>query len=338
VSYDLYAWPVDRAMPIDEAMQDIEGRARRWKLGLRRDRRLQAFADAMQRRLPGVGTVRSEYPMEFDVGSDHVHMALPWSAVAELVGIIGPIAFESGVALYDPQRVEVAFPPPFGDAPLGTAGIDQHEAAALRLMDSVMSGDVETAGSAAAAFAPAGVVTTSPLGFEITPDIAAEVAANPLRVPTSLQTESHKRELLGELRGSDAEVRFHALLMLSGWDLDADLVDAFRNELDSDDVFAVGTAASALARHGDHDDLPRVVEAVRRMSPSDGGTTESMAMPMTAAFELARKVGPAAVEDLRANLRVWRHLPAGTRRWGPVVSDEQFDQLLDMLSAGIEPG
>ena len=110
MSYDLYAWPVDRAMTDEEAMADIEQRASRWKLSLRSDRRIDAFEKAMRSRFRGIGTARSEYPMEFDVGADHVHMTLPRSMVEELRAAIAPFAFEAGLALFEPQRGLVALP------------------------------------------------------------------------------------------------------------------------------------------------------------------------------------------------------------------------------------
>ena len=55
MSYDLYAWPVDRAMSADEARVEIGGRSNGWSFGLGHDKRLDPFVQAMERRSRGWG-------------------------------------------------------------------------------------------------------------------------------------------------------------------------------------------------------------------------------------------------------------------------------------------
>src|SRR5438552_18555035 len=200
MSYDLLGWPVDRALSTEEAIAEIQDRAGGWPIGLGRDRKLNGFVKAMERHFRGLGTATSEAPMEFDVHHNWVFIALPWSQVERLVDEIGEIAFAEGVALFDPQRERVALPRPFGDTPLGTAGTDAHVRMAERAIDLVargvaMPGDDPFARVNELARGE-GFTAMSPLGFELTPDIEAEAMANPLRVPTSLQTAELREDLI----------------------------------------------------------------------------------------------------------------------------------------------
>jgi hypothetical protein len=337
VSYDLVAWPVDRAMTDEEALADIERRAGTWKLGFRRDRRIDAFVKAMHSRFAGIGTDRSPVPMEFNVRSDYVYMTLPWSMVAELVEAIAPLAFDAGLALHDPQREQIALPAPFGTHPLGIERIDEVEHQAAQAIDSIVSRLTSGSGwdpeAGAHAFTAAGGrKIMSPLGFEITPDIQAEVLANPLRVPTSLQTPERKAAAIAQLVDPRADRRHEAAQLLGAWDPDRDVRAALLPLLDSDDVYLVGFAAMGVARQGDASDLVQLLAAVHRMSPADGGTIESMMLPLMAALRLAKIAGPRSVDDVRAKARAWR---AGLGHMKPrrAMSDADFDAWLDQMSA-----
>jgi hypothetical protein len=333
VSYDLYAWPVDRPMSADEARVEIEERMGKWPLGLGRDKRIARFVRAMRGRYPGLGSPLATIPMEFDVHRDWVFMALPWSYVAGLVEAIAPIAFEAGLALYDPQRDEVALPAPFGAAPLGTAGITEHERMAEEAFDLIRQGaavgpDGEPIGASDELGRDVRFKVMSPLGFEITPDIDDEVKANPLRVPTALQTADRKAELIAQLDSERSGEQQQALVMLGGWDPDPDVRAALRARLDANDVYVVGFACAALARQGNPTDLPGLLEAVYRMSPADGGSLDSMLMPLTAALDVADRVGPEAVEEVRSKARAWRQPPEGHAPRPRGLLDDELDRLL----------
>ena len=138
MSYDLFAWPVDRAMTTEEAIAEIRERSSRRSFGLGREQRVASFAAEMDEQFPNLGTSRSPIPMEFDVHRGWVFMALPWTMVADLIGRISHIAFEQGLALYDPQRELVALPAPFGDAPLALAGVEEHERLAADALRELM--------------------------------------------------------------------------------------------------------------------------------------------------------------------------------------------------------
>ncbi len=146
----------------------------------------------------------------------------------------------------------------------------------------------------------------SPLGFEITPEIEAEVEADPMRVPASLQTPERKAEQLGQVTDEHPGVRYRALSMLSGWDPDADVRAALRPLLDDDDVQVVRLVSMGLARQRLIGDLPALLATVHRMSPADGGTVDSMLVPLMAALDLAAVAGPDAVADVKAKAHAWR--------------------------------
>lgn len=316
MTYDLLAWPVDRAMSKDEAIVEIGERTGTWRIGLGHDRRLDPFVAAMKHRFPGLDRGVSEVPMEFGVHRTWVFMGLPWSYVAGLIEVIGSIAFEAGMALFDPQRDEVALPLPFGTEPLGTSGVEAHERAAERAFELIRQGlpvsadDLPIVGPNANARG-AGFKVMSPLGFEITPDIEAEVLADPLRVPTKLQSPEGRAEVLRQLDSTRVEDRHRALSMLGGWDPDPDVRAALRPLLESDDVFVVGQACSALAHQRSVGDLPAMLVAVHRMSPADGGTLEAMLMPLAATLELAKRAGPEAVADAKSKARGWAQSGSG---------------------------
>lgn len=335
MSYDLVAWPVRSPMSVEQAIAQIQDRASRWAIGIGRDERVKAFVAAMDDTFPGVGSMASPIPMEFDVHRDWVHMALPWSMVGELVRAIAPIAFNAGLALYDPQREEVALPPPFGAAPLGVKGIDEREQMAATAMNAIISGLDVPAGMPPMAgigqsVRDAGFTMQSPLGFTITQDTEAEVVGDPIRVPTSLQTDERKRHLLDALDDAHASRRFAALQMLGGWGPDRDVANALRRLLESEDATTVGLAAAALAHQRDPADLPLLLDHLYRMSPADGASIESMLLPLSASFELARVIGAEATQNVEAKAREWARAPNGSRRqW--TISEHDFEEVLEAM-------
>jgi hypothetical protein len=253
------------------------------------------------------------------------------------VTAIGQIAFRTGVAVYDPQRELVALPAPFAEGPMTAEGVQPHIDMAENAFAAVARGAAVAAGedddtvrrSIDSELVGAGFRTTSPLGFEITPDIADEVAADPLRMPTSLQTPDRKAELIEQLAAPTVGDRHRALIQLAAWDEDAEVASALRPMLASDDVFEASQAATGLARQGDISDLPAMVALVHRMSPADGATLEAMIAVLPPALELARAAGPVAIDGLKARAREWRGDPP--RRGQPWQVDfyQAIGDLLD---------
>ena len=151
-----------------------------------------------------------------------------------------------------------------------------------------------------------GFTIRSPLGFDITPDIEAEVAADPARLPSKLQTPERKAEMLNDLSSRTSGTRHQAIGQLAAWDPDPEVASALRLMLVSDDVFEASQAATGLARQGDITDFPALLDLVRRMSPDDGGTFEAMLLVLPPALDLARQAGPVAFEGLKQRARQWR--------------------------------
>jgi hypothetical protein len=145
----------------------------------------------------------------------------------------------------------------------------------------------------------------SPMGFEVTPELEAEVIADPTRLPSGLQVPERKADLLRKVAGDGPGDRHLAVAQLSGWDPDPDVAEALRGLLASDDVFVATTAASGLVRQGDRAALEQVVELARTMSPADGGSAVTMLGPVSSALDLAALLGPDAVERVRAQAREW---------------------------------
>lgn len=170
----------------------------------------------------------------------------------------------------------------------------------------------------------------SPLGFEITPDVEADVMADPARVPASLQVPEWRDELLVGLRAPNAPERHRALMTLGGWDPDDAVARALRPLLASDDIAEAGLAARALARQGDITDLPALLDLAHRCSPDDGGTAEAMLQPLSAALDLAATEGPMVVAGVKDRARRWRGMPPARRR---TTWDGEAEAALDALIA-----
>ncbi len=169
----------------------------------------------------------------------------------------------------------------------------------------------------------------SPLGFEITPDIAEEYLADPTRLPSSIQTPEHKAQMLLDLEEGAVAERHLAVRMLAAWDEDPEVAAALRPLLASDDVLQASQAATGLARQRDITDLPAVLDLVYRLSPADGGTAEAMLLPLRAAIALAALEGPHIVEGVRSRGRTWRGSgPVRRQSW-----EHEFDRELDDLLA-----
>ncbi len=345
MSYDLSFWPVDRSVTFAEAAAEIARLDASWRLGFGHDKRLDPFVAEVARRYPallGQGIARP--PFELNVHRKHVFVALGWADVEAVAPVISEIAWRTGLAVYDPQRLTIGLPRPLAEAPLGGEGIEEHVATAEQVLGAIVrgaamggdaGGDVDEPGEETTHRAISeqlrsiGATQVSPYGFEVTPDIEAEYFRDPNRIPTSLQTPSRKTELLAELEAARPGDRHRALLNLAAWDADPKVAAALRPILASDDVFEAGQAASGLARQGDITDLPALLDLVHRVSPADGGTTESMVLPLRAALDLAAQAGPEIVSGVKGRAREWRG-PAKIRRqsW-----QHQFDAELDALLA-----
>lgn len=337
VTYDLFILPVDRAMTFAEASAEVERLQR--GLGFRRghDATLDPFIAALGRRY---WQVRARTPIappfEFDVARSYIFVGIPWSRVEEVLAAVAEAAFESGVAVIDPQRELIGLPSAFAEAPLTTEGTDVHvrkaeeafAAVGRGLMASPMDDQATAARNVAEELRESGLVQRSPLGFDITPDIADEVAADPLRVPSVLQTEEHRDELIEDLGGTSAPDRHLAIAQLAGWDPDPAVASALRPLLASDDVFEASQAATGIARQGDITDLPALLEVVHRLSPADGANPAMMIAPLRAALALAEQAGTEIVQGVRSRARDWRAAGGSRRPAWDHEADAELDEIL----------
>ena len=314
VTFDLIVWPVARQLSTEEAMAEVERFGGRPSFLGGHDKRLDPFIAAIEARYPGIRRGQGDVPCEFDVMRDHIFLGISWSRVEEVVQVVAEVAWRTGVAVYDPQREAIGLPAPFAGAPMTSSGVEPHVATAERAFDaieggvSMAAGDDEDAVSESVSneVRASGFTLRSPLGFEITPDIEAEVAADPARLPTKLQTPDRKVELINDLSSNSSGTRHQAIGQLAAWDPDPEVASALRPMLASDDVFEASQAATGLARQGDITDFPALLDLVRRMSPDDGGTFEAMLLVLPPALDLARQAGPVALEGLKQRARQWR--------------------------------
>lgn len=335
MTFDLLVWPVDRALSAEEAMAMANTLNTTLPFGIGHDKRLDPFIAEIKRRYPGLGGPDGP-PCEFDVHRDHIFLGVSWSAVETLVPVVADIAWRTGLAVFDPQQGLVGLPAPFADAPMTSEGVGGHVRTAETAFAAIERGAVTAAADDDAAvqrsvsdqLRAAGIRQYSPLGFEITPDVAADVLADPTRMPPSMQTTDRKAALIADLASTAVGKRHAAIVQLAAWDHDPEVGTALRTMLGSDDVFEAGQAATGITRQGDVTDLPALVDLVRRMSPADGGTLESMLAVLPAALDLAVIAGPVAIEGLRSRALEWRGpLPANPRDW-QVAQIALMDELL----------
>jgi hypothetical protein len=315
VTFDLIVWPVARQLSTEEALAEVERFGGRPSFLGGHDKRLDPFIAAIEARYPGIRRGQADAPCEFDVMRDHIFLGIAWSRVEEVVQVVAEAAWRTGVAVYDPQREAVGLPAPFANAPMTSSGVEPHVAAAegaagvveqsltFRVGEDDPADFIARVNDASRA---SGFTVRSPLGFEITPDIEAEVAADPGRLPTKLQTPDRKSELLNDLSSRASGPRHQAIGQLAAWDPDPEVAAALRPMLLSDDVFEASQAATGLARQGDITDFPALLDLVHRMSPADGGTFESMLLVLPPALDLAGQAGPVALEGLQQRARQWR--------------------------------
>jgi hypothetical protein len=348
VTYDLFILPADRPLTVDEAAAIVD-RSGGFPFGIGHDKRLDPFIASMERRYGRLRGINATPPFEFDVVRSHVFIGIPWVGVEEVVTAVGEAAFEAGVAVWDPQRAVVGLPAPHGEAPMTADGTETHVRKAETAFAAIEHGaEAADPGEGDEGFgatpedaseeppeaepeeAPKSAFPqVSPLGFEITPELAAEVAADPLRMPTSLQTPELRDALLASLSDGRVGDRHDAISRLAGWDPDPLVATALRPLLASDDVFAASRAASGLARQRDITDLPALLDLVYRLSPADGGTAGAMLEPLRATLDLAVLAGPEIVEGVRSRARTWRAAGSAARRSWERDQDHQLDLLLE---------
>jgi len=336
VTYDLLVFPVDRALTFEEASAAIDALVGARTPGVAHDARLDPFIAAMRKRywrLRLIGPLPP--PFELDVLAGHLFVGIPRSKAVEITRAVGEAAYQSGLAVLDPQRATVALPAPYADTPMTAEGVEALVAsagdgrAAFRFGSSFAAGGPEdVSGSGPRQVSTADTRATGSLDPEAAEHDAEEAVDDPGRVPASLQTPEHRAELIAALGSTTVGDRHSALGELAGWDPDPVVAAALRPILASDDVFAAGEAATGLARQADITDLPAVLNLVFRLSPADGGTTEAMLIPLRAALSLATLGGPVAVDGVKDRARTWRGARKVRHQSWEQVFDTELDELL----------
>ena len=338
MTFDLIVWPVARQLSTEEALAEVARFGGRPSFLGGHDKRRDPFIAAIEARYPGIRRGQGDIPCEFDVMRDHIFLGISWSRVEEVVQVVAEAAWRTGVAVYDPQREAVGLPAPFASEPLTSSGVEGHVAAAEGAAGTIEQSltfhvgeddPAEFLSQVNDTARASGYTVRSPLGFEITPDIEAEVAADPGRLPAKLQTPDRKAELLNDLSSRTSGTRHQAIGQLAAWDPDPDVAAALRPMLLSDDVYEASQAATGLARQGDITDFPALLDLVHRMSPDDGGTFEAMLLVLPPALNLARQAGPVALDGLKSRTRQWRGDLSGRAQPWQAEAYRAIDELLE---------
>ena len=191
MTFDLIVWPVDRELSTADALAEVERFGGRPSFLGGHDKRLDAFIEAIEARYPGIRRGQGDIPCEFDVMRDHIFLGISWSRVEEVVQVVAEAAWRTGVAVYDPQREAVGLPAPFAERADDLVGRraatwrrrrrhSTRSSAAPRSRRARTTATVQRGRSRPSCARPASR-HSSPLGFEITPDIEDEVRADPTR-------------------------------------------------------------------------------------------------------------------------------------------------------------
>ena len=201
MTFDLIVWPVDRELSTADALAEVERFGGRPSFLGGHDKRLDAFIEAIEARYPGIRRGQGDIPCEFDVMRDHIFLGISWSRVEEVVQVVAEAAWRTGVAVYDPQREAVGLPAPFAGAPMTSSGVEPHVAQAETAFDTIERGAALAAGADDATvqeaisteLRAAGFRQSSPLGFEITPDLEDEVGPTQRACPRASRRPRRRR-------------------------------------------------------------------------------------------------------------------------------------------------
>jgi hypothetical protein len=311
------------------------------------DAKLLAFMDAMRAAFPlafpsddsvdaGWQPKVTDVVFELNPEPGCMFLGIPFSFVPRVASAAQIAAAEHDLVILDPQAEAIYLPPRFGGSAVdwGAGPTDeellrwQAELQTPLPPDQIspdITGDPTTDMVAMLReMAGGGVEMWSPMGYQITPEMTADIFDDPMRTPSSIQIAEHKTRLLADLDSRKRSERRHAVTQLAGWDPDADVEVALRSLLASDDEMTRWLAASGLARQGATDALDDVLEVVRLASPAEGGSIGSMLMPLQAALDLARATSPEAIGRARSLAREWRgDQPARPKEW-----DREFEEML----------
>ena len=345
MSFDLYVWPIDRQVTQEEAASELERLSDYDRPREATDPRLRAFVAELRARFPEGFPDKSEIDadwqppegtvvFELNESREHAFLGIPWSFVSPVGAAAQEIAFRHDLMLFDPQSEMAILPPTFGGEPIDWTAPDDSEVEAMAndfsakvavdLSDLDLDNDTDAMRALVREIEASGGRMEVPMGFRVTEDLVSEVFDDPNRLPSKLQTPETKARLLANIRSPKNRPRMEAVTQLAGWDADDEVDAALAEALRSDDGFVRWIAASGLARHGYVAAFEDVLEVTRRSSPAGDGDVGSMIMPTQSALELATRIGPQAVERVRALVAEWRGpVPAKPKQW-----DRELDRVL----------
>lgn len=289
MGYDLFIWPADAAVSPRQAMAKLRRLLEADRPGPPRDHRLAAFAAEVERRNPWMASTE-EPPadvtaFEFSVYRDYAFVGIFWDDVVQVGTEVDELARGHGLLVLDPQSQSVALPDALGGAPLNWAaaleGREQFHELTRQMGEAfgVAADPAEAMRSLREDLAAQGFRISSPMGFDITPGMEAELFADPTRMPSSLQTPEARDRLLRDVRSTKRGPRTRALAQLAGWDPDPAVAATLREILDSDDEGDRFFAVSGIARQRDVGSLDAVVAVLEREAAASGGDRMSMLSP-----------------------------------------------------------
>lgn len=313
MGYDLFIWPADAAVSHKQAMAKLRRLLEADRPGPPRDPRLAAFAAEVERRNPWMASM-DEPPadvtaFEFSVSRDYAFVGIFWDDVVQVGTEMDELARSHGLLVLDPQAERVALPEALGGEPLDWAaaleGREQFHDLTMQMGEAFGAtfDPVEAMRRTNEDMAAQGFRVSSPMGFDITPGMEAELFADPTRMPSSLQTPEARDRLLRDVHSKKRGTRTRALAQLSGWDPDPAVADALRELLDSDDEGDRFFAVSGIARQRDVGALDAVVAVLEREAAASGGDRISMLSPLRVALDLAALAGREEVGRVRARAR-----------------------------------
>lgn len=334
MGYDLFIWPADAAVSPRQAMAKLRRLMEADRPGPPRDPRLAAFEAEVERRNPWMGSLEEPPPdvaaFEFSVSRDYAFVGIFWDDVVKVGTEVGELARSHGLLVLDPQSGRVALPEALGGEPLDWAAAEEGRAQFHDVVGQMGEAfgatfdPVEAARRFHEDMAAQGFRISSPMGFDITPGMEAELFADPTRMPSSLQTPEARDRLLRDARSKKRGVRQRALMQLAGWDPDPAAASLFRELLGADDEWVRFIAVQGVARQRDAGAVDAVVAVLEREAAASGGQRTSMLAALRAALDLAALAGPGDVQLVRSRAR---ELSAPMPR-RPGEDDVLFEELL----------
>jgi hypothetical protein len=318
MSFDLYVFPVDKAMSDRAASRHV---MRLQDADLDPDAppgaELAGFLADFRARYPDLHALdedsieADQIPVLVDAYSSHAFLSIWWSAVAEVAAFALELTERHGLALFDPQAEVVHLPPALG--PRRPTDWDAAQAEGQAMIDvftdvmetTPLTGDPKADIAASMRrMVASGMRMTDICGNELTVDNVGEVFDRPPRLPAQLQTPKHRARLFADLGAANPMKRSGAVLRASAWDPDPEITAALRRILADDPDHGVRSmAALGLGTMRDLESFPQILGLVRELAErGDWHALDDALSAARAMTDLAPLVDGPAVADARAML------------------------------------